>query len=311
MKIVSASPHLHSSRSTQRIMLDVIIAMLPAFAFSIYSFGIDALILTLVSVVSCVVFEWVITKYMLGRKNTVCDLSAVVTGMLLGFNLSADLDLWMVVIGALVAIGVGKMSFGGIGCNPFNPALVGRVFLLISFPAPMTAFSYDGVSGATPLGLLKEQGVSALPELQDMLLGTHGGSLGEVGGLLLLASGIYLIVRKVISWHIPVIVLGSMAIFAEVMHLIDPAAAADAAFHLLAGGAMLGAFFMATDYSSSPMSKKGVIIYSVGIGLITMFIRTWGAYPEGMSFAILIMNATVPLLNIYCKPRRFGKKTQK
>ncbi len=308
MKIVSASPHLHSGNSTQKIMRDVIIAMVPAFAFSVYSFGLSALFVTLLAIFCCVVFEWAITKFLLGRKNTICDLSAVVTGMLLGFNLPSELSPWLVVVGSLVAIGVGKMSFGGIGRNPFNPALVGRVFLLISFPAPMTAFSCDAYSGATPLGLLKEQGVSALPELSDMLFGLHGGSLGEVGGLLLLLGGIYLIIRKVITWHIPVFVLGSMFIFAEAMYLIDPTTAADGLFHLFAGGAMLGAFFMATDYSSSPMSRKGVIIYSVGIGLLTMMIRTWGSYPEGMSFAILIMNAVVPLLNVYCKPRRFGKK---
>lgn len=311
MKIVSASPHLHSGNSTQKIMRDVIIAMVPAFAFSVYSFGLSALYVTLIAVACCVAFEWAITKFLLGRKDTICDLSAVVTGMLLGFNLPSEISPVLVIIGSLVAIGVGKMSFGGIGRNPFNPALVGRVFLLISFPVQMTTFAYDGVSGATPLGLLKEGGVDAIPQLSDMLFGLHGGSLGEVGGVLLLLGGVYLIIRKVITWHIPVFVLGTMFVFAEIMFLVDPTVAADGLFHLFAGGAMLGAFFMATDYSSSPMSKKGIIIYSIGIGLLTMLIRTWGAYPEGMSFAILIMNATVPLINIYCKPRRFGKVAKK
>ncbi len=308
MKIVSASPHLHSGSSTQKIMRDVIIAMLPAFAFSIYAYGIDALLVNLVAIASCVGFEWLITKYMLRQPNSVCDLSAVVTGMLLAFNLPAEISPWLVVLGSLVAIGVGKMSFGGLGRNPFNPALVGRVFLLISFPVPMTSFTLDGVSGATPLSLLREQGVGALPEISDMLFGLHGGSLGEMSALLLLIGGVYLIIRKVITWHIPVLVLGSMALFGEVLHLINPESYANVLFHLFAGGAILGAFFMATDYSSSPMSRRGMVVYAIGIGIITMLIRVWGAYPEGMSFAILIMNATVPLLNMYLKPRRFGKK---
>ncbi len=311
MKIVSASPHLHSGNSTQKIMRDVIIAMLPALAFSIYSFGLPALFVTLVSVGMCVGFEWFCNKVLLKRENSLCDLSAVVTGILLSFNLPSGIPLWIVAIGAIVAIGVGKMSFGGLGRNPFNPALVGRVFLLISFPVQMTSFSYDGVSGATPLGLLKEKGVEALPQLYDMLFGLHGGSVGEVGGILLILGGLYLLWRKVITWHIPVFVLGTMVVFAEILYLVDPTAAPDALFHVFAGGAILGAFYMATDYSSSPMSKKGAIIYAIGIGLITMLVRTWGAYPEGMSFAILIMNATVPLLNIYCKPRRFGKVAKK
>ncbi|MFI3299039.1 MAG: RnfABCDGE type electron transport complex subunit D [Rikenellaceae bacterium] len=308
MKVVSASPHLHSGASTQRIMLDVIIAMLPAMGFSFWAFGLNAVIVTLTSVASCVVLEWAITRFLLKQQSTICDLSAVVTGMLLAFNLPSGISPLIVVVGALVAIGVGKMSFGGIGRNPFNPALVGRVFLLISFPVQMTTYTgLDGVTGATPLAMLKEGGADALPQLFDMMFGMTGGSLGEVSGVLLLLGGLYLIIRKVITWHIPVIVLGTMLVFNEILWF-SGVESASTLFHLFAGGAILGAVFMATDYSSSPMTKKGVIVYAIGIGLITMFIREWGAYPEGMSFAILIMNATVPLLNMYLKPKRFGKK---
>ncbi len=307
MKVISPAPHLHSGNSTTRIMRDVVIAMLPALAFAVYQFGLSSLYVTAVAVLSCMACEWIINKFMLKRANTLCDYSAIVTGILLAFNLPSDIPLWIVVVGAVVAIGVAKMSYGGLGRNLFNPALVGRVFLLISFPVQMTSFSVDGVSGATPLGLLKEKGAQAVPEVIDMLLGVHGGSLGEVSSLLLLLGGLYLLFRKVITWHIPVAVLGSMAVFGELAYLINPEASADVLFHLFAGGAMLGAFYMATDYVSSPMSPRGQIIYGVGIGVITMLIRLWGAYPEGISFAILIMNAVVPLINNTFKPRRFAK----
>ncbi len=307
MKIVSASPHLHSGSSTQRIMLDVIIAMLPALGFSFWAYGLPAVVVTLTAVASCVAFEWFITRFLLRKANTVTDLSAVVTGILLAFNLPAEVSPWLVVLGSLVAVGVGKMSFGGLGRNPFNPALVGRVFLLLSFPVQLTTYTFDGVTGATPLTMFKEQGAAALPDVMDMLLGVHGGSLGEMSALLLIIGGVYLLIRKVITWHIPVFVLGSMALFAEILWLTTPETAANVTFHLFAGGAMLGAFYMATDYSSSPMSKRAQVVYAVGIGVITMLIRVWGAYPEGMSFAILIMNATVPLLNMYLKPKPFGK----
>ncbi len=307
MKVISPAPHLHSGNSTSRIMRDVVIAMLPALAFAVYQFGLASLYVTAVAVLSCMACEWIINKFMLKRANTLCDYSAIVTGILLAFNLPSDIPLWIVVVGAVVAIGVAKMSYGGLGRNLFNPALVGRVFLLISFPVQMTSFSVDGVSGATPLGLLKEKGVEAVPEVMDMLLGVHGGSLGEVSSLLLLLGGLYMLFTRVITWHIPVAVLGSMAVFGELAYLINPEASANVLFHLFAGGAMLGAFYMATDYATSPMSPRGQIIYGVGIGVITMLIRIWGAYPEGISFAILIMNAVVPLINNTFKPRRFAK----
>lgn len=309
MKIVTASPHLHSANSTPRIMRDVLIALAPAFAFSVYAYGLSAIITTVVAIASCLLFEWLINRFMLKRGNTLPDYSATVTGLLLAFNLPAGISPWIVVLGALVAIGVGKMSFGGLGRNPFNPALVGRVFLLISFPVQMTTYqTFDGVSGATPLAILKEQGVGALPPINDMLFGFHGGSMGEIAGLLLILGGIYLLIRKVITWHIPVAVIATMALFSGIMYLVDPSVYSSPVFQIFAGGALLGAIFMATDYVTSPMSKAGMIIYGVGIGALTILIRQWGAYPEGMSFAILIMNACVPLINMYVKPRRFGVK---
>ncbi len=297
-------------------MRDVVIAMLPALAVGVFSFGVSALYVTLVSVVSCLVFEYLIQKYMIKGPITICNYSAIVTGILLGFNLPSSLPLWIVVIGALVAIGVAKMTYGGLGKNPFNPALVGRVFLLIAYPAQMTSFPLtDAFSGATPLATVKvalKSGavdISSL-DLSGMFMGTIPGSLGEVSAVCLILGGLYLLWRKVISWHIPVSVLGTMAVVAALYALSSGSLSIVyyPAFHILAGGALLGAIFMATDYSTSPMTHKGMLIYGVGIGLITMFIRLWGAYPEGMSFAILLMNACVPLINKYVKPKRFGVK---
>lgn len=392
-KIISPSPHLHGGQSTPRIMRDVVIALIPAFAFSVYIYGLNAVWLTGIAIAACMLFEWLIERVMLKRKSTLGDWSAVITGTLLAFNLPSGISPWLIVLGALVAIGVGKMSFGGLGRNLFNPALVGRVFLLISFPVQMTVFPtvvgmggtdaeamasvmtteatmvmeaettdaatgativldttdaatgataaldtaaggtvdawagatattaeavVDATSGATPLAYVKAalaQGktVSEIaPDLHlgDMLLGFKDGSMGEIGALALLLGGLYLLFRKVITWHIPVFVLGSMAAFAGILWGIDPEHYVNPLFHLVTGGAILGAVFMATDYVTSPMTKKGMAIYGIGIGVITMLVRLWGAYPEGMSFAILIMNATVPLIDMYVKPSRFGKKTK-
>ncbi len=304
---ISPSPHVHGGFSTRRLMGDVLIALLPAFAVSMWIWGLGALVTTAVSVASCMFFEWTISKYFLKTKPTTGDLSAVVTGVLLAFNLPSTLPLWMTVVGALVAIGVGKMSFGGLGKNPFNPALVGRVFLLLSFPVAMTSFpGIDGVTGATPLAVLKSGGDWSSIDHVRLLLGTHAGSLGEMSAAALLLGFVYLLCRKVIRWTVPVIVLATMALFTGILHIVDPVIYADPLFHLLTGGAILGAVFMATDYSSSPMSCTGGIIYAIGIGVITVLIRVWGAYPEGMSFAILIMNAVVPLLNKGFKPKLFG-----
>ncbi len=309
--LVAPSPHVHSTESTSRIMRDVVIALLPALAVSVVYFGVSALVVTLVSVLSCVLFEYLIQKFLVKGECTICNYSAIVTGVLLGFNLPASLPLWIVVMGALVAIGVAKMTYGGLGKNPFNPALVGRVFLLIAYPAQMTVFpAVDGFSGATPLAAVKS-GAMAVGDmnLANMFLGSIPGSLGEVSALCLILGGVYLLWRKVISWHIPVAILATMFVMAAgnaafngggVDIILMPL------FHILAGGALLGSIYMATDYSTSPMTHKGMLIYGVGIGFITMWIRLNGAYPEGMSFAILIMNACVPLINKYVKPKRFG-----
>ena len=326
--IVSPAPHFHSGDSVRKNMLLVIIALLPAYVMSVIAFGWGALITTAISVTACVLVEWLIAKFILKQKSTICDLSAALTGFLLALNLPSSLPWWIVVIGAIVAIGVAKMSFGGLGQNLFNPALVGRVFLLISFPAQMTtwpeakgfATSYvDATTGATPLAALKEllktgdaTALDELPKMWDMLIGWMGGSLGEVSALLLLAGGIFLIATRVITWHIPVSIMATVALFAAVtgwagLLPADVATGEYVMMTLCTGGMMLGAWFMATDYVTSPMSNCGKLLFGVGIGLIVMVIRTWGAYPEGMSFAILIMNACVPLLNLI-RPKRFGEK---
>ena len=326
--IVSPAPHAHSGDSVRKNMLLVIAALLPAYVISVAAFGWGALITTAISVAACVLFEWLITKFLLKQKPTICDCSAVLTGLLLAFNLPCNLPWWVVVIGALVAIGIAKMTFGGLGQNLFNPALVGRVFLLIAFPVQMTTWprpmgfhtSYvDAETGATPLALMKQivkngdsSLINQLPELWDMFAGWIGGSLGEVCALALLIGGIFLIIMRVITWHIPISILATVALFAAVTGWCGAlpegiTTLQYVAMTLCMGGIMLGAFFMATDYVTSPMTGWGKIIFGVGIGLIVMVIRTWGAYPEGMSFAILIMNACVPLLN-HIRPKRFGEK---
>ena len=308
------SPHIHGGEKTQQIMGDVILAMVPALAVSCYVLGLRVLMITAISVASALVFEYLIQRFLLKGRTTIGDLSAVVTGMLLAFNLPVGIPWWIVVIGALVAIGIGKMTFGGLGCNPFNPALTGRIFLLIAYPVQMTDWTTavpDAISGSTMLANVKA-GAMSLSELDfvTLLSGHMNGSMGEIGALALMLGGAYLLVRRVITWHIPVAVLGTMALFSLGVAIPDGGATLWQLplFHLLAGGALLGAIFMATDYSTSPMTHKGMIIYGVGIGLITMIIRLWGAYPEGMSFAIFIMNAATPLINKYCRPKRFGTK---
>ncbi len=317
--IISPAPHIHSGDSVSKNMLNVILALVPALGAAVYLFGLGSLIVTLTAVLSCVLFEYVIQRFVLKGKTTICDGSAVLTGLLLAFNLPSNLPIWMVVIGSLVAIGVAKMSFGGLGNNPFNPALVGRVFLLISFPVQMTTWprplggfglqtSYlDAETAATPLAILKS-GVGELPALGDMCMGTIGGSMGEVSAMALILGGIFLLLKRTITWHIPVSILATVFAFAGILHLANPAEYAAPLVHILTGGLLLGAIFMATDYVTSPMTPLGQIIFGIGIGVITVVIRSWGAYPEGMSFAILIMNAVTPLLNTYIRPKRFGAK---
>lgn len=316
---ISGSPHVHSTMSTKKIMWGVIIAMLPAFLVSVYFFGIDALVLTLVSVASCLFFEWVIQKYILkGNLSTLGDGSAVITGMLLAFNVPSSLPLWLIILGSLVAIGVGKMTFGGLGKNPFNPALVGRVFLFLSFPTDMAMSVWpkptplfgsgiaDAITGPTTLSLIKQG--KELPAVTDMLVGNVGGSFGEISAIAILIGGIYMICRKIISWHIPVSFLGSAFIFALILHIINPAVYVAPIYHLLAGGMMLGAVFMATDMVTSPITHKGQIIFGCGCGILTIIFRCFGPMPEGVSFAILIMNGVTPLINKFVKTDKFGYK---
>ena len=320
--IISLSPHVHGGDSVQKNMYGVCIALIPALVASLYFFGLGSAIVLATSVAACVCFEWAITRFILGRKQlTICDGSAILTGLLLGFNLPSNLPIWIILIGALVAIGVGKLTFGGLGTNPFNPALVGRVFLLISFPVQMTTWPVSGqmgyvdaVTDATPLAVMKEAIKTGnasiltekLPSTMDMLIGQTGGSLGEVSALCLLIGCIFMLCRRIITWHIPVSILATVWLLAGLFHLIDPSYA-DPTQVILSGGLMLGACFMATDYVTSPMTAKGQLIYGVAIGVLTVLIRDFGSYPEGMSFAILIMNGFTPLINTYVKPKRFGE----
>jgi len=320
---ISPSPHIHSGDSTQKIMYRVVFAMIPALLWSVFVFGIDALRVTLIAVVACLAFEYVIQKYLMKIKPTITDGSALVTGILLALNVPANLPWWIIIIGAMASIGIGKLSFGGLGSNIFNPALVGRIFLLISFPVQMTSWpvnnrsGIDAVTSATPLGIIKE-GISngtpiseiskSLPSTLEMLFGEIGGSLGEISALLLILGGLYMLFTKVITWHIPVSIIATVAIVAGIFWAVNPEIYINPTYHILTGGLMLGAIFMATDMVSSPMNPKGQLIYGIGIGLITISIRLFGAYPEGISFAILIMNAFTPLINTYVKPKRFGGK---
>ena len=318
---ISGSPHVHGGESTKKIMYSVIIALMPAFLFSIYYFGFNAVRVTLISVAACVLVEWLIQKFLIKGPCTIADGSAIITGILLAFNLPSNIPAWMVIIGSIVAIGIGKMSFGGLGNNPFNPALVGRVFMLISFPVAMTTWptpqplfggaAIDALTGPTLLGYVKEglsQGIAA----QDLIIYDnikgfiYSGSLGEIGSIAIILGGLFLIIRKVIDWQTPVIIIATVAIVSTICWLIDPVQFVHPFIHIFGGGLMLGAFFMATDMATSPMTMKGKIIFSIGVGALTIIIRLWGAYPEGMSFAILIMNAFVPLINKACKPTRFG-----
>lgn len=328
--IVSLSPHAHGNDSVEKNMYGVIIALVPALLVSLFYFGIGSAIVLATSVLACVFFEWAITKFMLGKeKTTICDGSAILTGLLLGFNLPSNLPIWIIIIGALVAIGIGKMTFGGLGNNPFNPALVGRCFLLVSFPAQMTSWpvagqlgSYlDAETGATPLAIMKmaiKEGnpdlLADLPSATHLLLGSNPtgglGTIGEVCALALLIGLAYMLWKKIITWHIPVSIIGTVFVFSAIMHFANPIYA-DPFTEILSGGLMLGAIFMATDYVTSPMTVKGQIIYGIAIGFLTIVIRNWGSYPEGMSFAILIMNGFTPIINMYIKPKRFGEVPEK
>jgi electron transport complex protein RnfD len=311
--IVSPSPHVHSGDSIEKNMYGVLIALMPAFLVALYLFRIDALKITALSILFCVVSEYLIARFIMKREPSVLDGSAIITGVLLAFNVPSNLPVWILALGALFSIGVVKMSFGGLGNNIFNPAIAGRIFLLISFPAQMTTWptpavgvATDATTSATVLSNLRFQ-PEALPALKEMFLGFEGGSIGEMSALALLLGLAYLLWKKIITWHIPVSILLSVAIFTGILYAFDPVPMNNPLIHLFSGGLMLGAVFMATDYVTSPMTRSGMLIYDTGIGLITVCIRLWGAYPEGVSFAILLMNAFTPLINNYTTPKRFGE----
>lgn len=321
---LSGSPHVHGEMTVKSIMWGVVIALIPAFLVSCWYFGFNALLVTFVAIVSCVGFEYVIQKFVMKLDPSITDGSAVVTGLLLAFNVPSSLPWWQMVIGSMVAIGIAKMSYGGLGKNPFNPALAGRVFMLISFPVDMTSwpipvqnwFTIDALTGPTSLGILKEglangetlsQLSVKLPTYTNLFIGQVGGSLGEVSAAALIIGGIYMLYRKIITWHIPVAYIATTVLFTGILWMVNPEQYIDPIFHILAGGLLLGAIFMATDMVTSPMSNKGMLVYGLGCGVLTVLIRVWGSYPEGVSFAILIMNAIVPLINKGFKPSRFGK----
>lgn len=325
--VISGSPHVHAAQDVRSIMWGVVISLIPALLVSVYFFGLPALFLTAVAVASCVVFEYLIQRFLLKQETTIGDGSAVITGILLAFNVPSSLPWWQMVIGSLVAIGIAKLAFGGLGKNPFNPALVGRVFLLISFPVDMTtwpkaqplALIPDVITGPTALGILKEglmkgdameELMRKVPSYQDLFVGQMGGSLGEISALALLLGGLYMLIRGIITWHIPVSYMLTVCVFTGIMWYLDPTRYADPVFHLLAGGLILGAVYMATDMVTSPMTHKGMLIFGIGCGVLTVLIRLWGAYPEGVSFAILIMNAFTPLINQYIKPVAFGEEVK-
>ncbi|MEG2178125.1 MAG: RnfABCDGE type electron transport complex subunit D [Bacteroidales bacterium] len=321
---ISGAPHIHSSESVKKIMWGVVIALIPTLLVSVFFFGFAALSLVGVSVAACLFFEWAITKYLLKRPSTVGDGSAMITGLLLAFNLPPELPFWMVILGAFVAIGIAKMAFGGLGNNPFNPALVGRAFLLVSFPVEMTKwtapkplfgnFAVDATTGATPLSYIKEMlgngmgmnEILANLHASDLFLGMSAGSLGEVSELAILIGGVYMLYKRIISWHVPVAFVGCAFVFTSILWMVDPTQFIPPTIHLVSGGMLLGAVFMATDMVTSPMTSAGKLIFGAFCGILTILIRDFGAYPEGVSFAILIMNAFVPLLNRLFPPKRFG-----
>ena len=325
---ISTTPHINSSVTTQSLMRDVIIALTPAMIVALLMFGINALRVLLTSVAACVMFEYLITRYLLKSKNTTTDLSAVITGILLAFNLPSSMPNWMIIIGAFIAIGVAKLAFGGLGKNIFNPALTGRVFLFISFPVQMTQWpkpdflnflNTDSVTSATTLGILKhidasssatikasQVSLSELPNYWQMFVGYTGGCIGEVSALALLLGLIYMLCRKVITWHIPFYYIATFFILTAITWFQTDNIHFEPITNLLSGGLMLGAIFMATDYVTSPMTRQGQIIFAISCGILTYIIRFYSAYPEGVSFAILIMNAFVPLIDKLTPQRVYG-----
>ena len=320
--LVSSSPHIVTNLDTTKTMAMVLIALSPSFLVSIYVFGARVILLTLVCVVASVGFEWVYNK-MMHKTQTVKDLSAAVTGVLIAFNIPSNFPYWMAAIGCFVAIVIVKQLYGGIGRNLVNPAITARIVLFVSFTSQMTTWPLpsmssivDATTGATPLGILKEGSIANLPSNMEMFLGFIGGSVGEVSAIALLVGGVFLIWKKIISPIIPACFIGTVFVFAIIYYTIvggDASALNMAIFHVFAGGVMIGAFFMATDYVTTPILPLGKIIFGVGCGLLTMIIRLWGAYPEGVSFSILLMNVLTPHINNFCEKRLYGgaKKNEK
>lgn len=311
--IVSPSPHIHSGDTIEKNMYGVLIALIPAFLVALYVFRLDALIITALAVLFCLGFEYLITKYIMKKEPRILDGSAIITGVLLAFNVPSNLPIWILALGALFAIGVVKLAFGGLGNNIFNPAIAGRIFLLISFPAQMTTWptplvgaTTDAITSATVLSNLTLN-PDAVTSVSNMFLGFEGGSIGEISALALLLGLGYMLWKKIITWHIPVSIIVTVALFTGVIYAFNPIDLYNPLIHLFSGGLMLGAIFMATDYVTSPMTKTGMLIYGVSIGIMTVAIRLWGSYPEGISFAILFMNAITPIINNYTKPKRFGE----
>jgi len=308
---MDSSPQGREEDSTRKIMYTVIITLLPALAVSVWMFGWDAVRVLALTAVFTIAIEALIARFV-SFKIDFMDGSALLTGILLAMNVPANAPWWMLFVGALVAVVIGKQVFGGLGQNIFNPALVARVFLLISFPVEMTSWPLpgvvDGTTGATPLGLLKTEGIGALAQtsLANLALGQTGGSLGEVSAMALLLGATFLFYKRYITWQIPFTFIGTVFVFAAIFYWIDPAVYADPFFHIFTGGVFLGAFYMATDMVTSPLTYKGKLLFGFGCGLFTMLIRLFGSFPEGVSFAILLMNAVVPLLDKYFPDKRFG-----
>lgn len=305
--IVSSSPHIHSAANVSTAMRDVIIALIPALIVSLYFFGLPAAMVIATCIITAVVSEMIAQKIM-KREVSVNDYSAVITGLLLAFCLPPSLPLWMAAIGAIAAVIIGKQLFGGLGNNIFNPALVGRAFLLASWPVAMTTWTapLDTITTATPMGILKEATTQHLPTIGQLFVGNVGGSLGETSAIALIIGGLYLLYKGHIDWRIPITYIGTVFVLTAVVGTVNGYGIWYPLYHLFGGGLMLGAFFMATDWVTSPITKKGRIIFGLGCGLITVIIRLKGGYPEGVCYSILLMNMVAPLIDRYTKSRIFG-----
>jgi electron transport complex protein RnfD len=322
--LVSSSPHVRAEDTIPKIMYTVFIALIPAALFAVYNFGYKALFIIVLCTISSVFFEWAFEKIS-NRACTALDGSAAVTGILLALNLPASIPWWVAVIGSMVAIVIGKQVYGGLGSNIFNPALIARVFLLISWPVEMTSYppvtplfseaAVDAATTATPLTAVKMKILMHTPitdavagfNIKELFIGMHGGSMGEVSIIALLIGAAILFYKKYITWHIPITYILTVTIFAVIFYAVDPARHAPPLYHLLSGGLFLGAFFMATDMVTSPITHTGMILFGFGCGFLTILIRAFGAYPEGVSFAILLMNLTTPIIDMYVKPKKFGE----